>query len=134
MIKNDFINKLNYESAKTAIARKLGIKADELIIKASKSGDFKIYLNNVSGKTGSLLAGGRAILVTDQLNIREHKDNYSYEANIWLNLKNRSGEYKSKVGRIKLNNDKFVFYTAEDLKNSRKQKNNEDIVNENKAV
>ena len=124
MTKTDFINTLDFEIAKNSIARKLGMKADELEIRSSKSGDFKINLKNVSGRMGSIFSGpGKAVIVTDKLNIKENKDDtFSYEANVELDLKNRSGEYRTRIGKINLNKDKFVFYTMNDLKNNRKKK------------
>lgn len=116
MTKTDFINNLDFEVAKTSIARKLGIKPTDLVIKPSRSGDFRIDIKD--SKIGSLLFGtGRAVLTTNNLSIKENKDSYSYDANIHLDLKNRSGEYSSKVGKLNLKNDKFVFYTVKDLKN-----------------
>ena len=121
MTKTDFINTLDFEVAKKSIARKLGINANELEIKSLKSGDFKIDLKNVSGKMCPLFSGaGRAMIVTDKLNIKEHKDNFSYEATVSLDLKNRSGEYKNKIGKINLDNNKLVFSTIDDIKNNRK--------------
>ena len=118
MTKTNFISNLNFEVAKNSIARKLGIKSTDLDIKPSRSGDFRINLKNVSGNMSTLFSGARkAVLTTDNLNIKENKDNYSYEADVKLNLKNSSGEYISKIGKIDLQKDKFVFYTTNDTKN-----------------
>lgn len=118
MTKTNFISNLNFEVAKNSIARKLGIKSTDLDIKPSRSGDFRINLKNVSGNMSTLFSGARkAVLTTDNLNIKENKDNYSYEADVTLNLKNSSGEYISKIGKIDLKKDKFVFYTTNDTKN-----------------
>lgn len=118
MTKTDFISNLDFEVAKNSIARKLGIKSTDLDIKPSRSGDFKINLKNVSGNMSPLFSGARkAVLTTDNLNIKENKDTYSYEANVTLDLKNSSGEYISKIGKIDLKKDKFVFYTMNDIKN-----------------
>ena len=124
MTKTDFVSTLDFEVAKTSIARKLGMKADDLDITHSKSGDFKINIKNTSGKMEPFFSGpGRALLVTDKVNIRERKNNtFSYEANIDLNLKNRSGEYKARIGKLNLNNNRFVFNTISDLKNNAKKK------------
>lgn len=132
MTKTDFINSLDFEVAKGSIARKLGMKADDLVIKSSKSGDFRINLKTSSSKIGSLFSGpGRAFLITDNVNIKEYKnDTFSYEANIDLNLKNRSGEYRTRIGKINLNNDRFVFSTLNDIKNKNSKKRE---VNKNKA-
>ena len=126
MTKTDFINNLDFEVAKNSIAKKLGIKSTDLDIKPYKSGNFKINLKNVSGNISPLFSGARkAVLITDNLNIKETKDTFSYEANIALNLKNNSGEYISKIGKIGLNRNKFVFYTMNDIKTKNTNRNTE---------
>lgn len=122
MTKTDFINNLDFEVAKNSIARKLGIKANDLDVRAFKSGNFRINLK--SDKANPLFCGAaKAVLFTDKLNIKENKDEtFSYEANILLDIKNNKGEYISKVGKLNLNKNKFVFYTSNDIKNDRKKK------------
>lgn len=120
MTKTDFIRTLDFEAAKASIAKKLGVKTDELVIKASKSGDFKIDLRKVSGKLGKLFSSaGRAMIVTDKVNIRENKESFSYSANIMLNLKNGASEYSSKIGKIDTDNNKFNFHTIDDMRRTR---------------
>lgn len=123
MTKTTFINNLDFEVAKDSIAKKLGMKSTDLDMKLSRSGNFKINLKNVSGKMSPLFSeAGKAVLFTDNLHIKENKDTYSYEANISLDLKNRSGEYISKIGKLDLKNDKFVFYTMNDIRKEREKR------------
>ncbi|MBQ8218329.1 MAG: hypothetical protein IJZ79_03395 [Bacilli bacterium] len=126
MTKTEFINELDFEAAKVVISKKLGMKAEDLSISSTRSGDFKINLKNISGKLSALFYGARkAILYTDNIHVVEHKDNFSYEAAVWLNLKNGYGEYRTKIGKISLNNNKFVFSTIRDIRNRNKSKNEE---------
>ncbi|MBQ8234065.1 MAG: hypothetical protein IJZ36_00595 [Bacilli bacterium] len=129
MTKTDFIETLDFEVAKSSIAKKLGMKADDLTIRHTKSGDFKINLKNVSGKMSPLFYGAsKAVLVTDKLNIKEHKDTFSYEAVVSLDLKNTTGEYKNRIGKLNLNNNRFVFYTNNDIKQAKQKKNEKEPV------
>lgn len=137
MTKTTFINNLDFEVAKDSIAKKLGIKSTDLDMKLSRSGNFKINLKNVSGKMSPIFSeAGKAVLFTDNLNIKETKDTFSYEANISLDLKNRSGEYISKIGKLNLKNDKFVFYTMKDIKKDRERRRaaNKPIEKEQNAI
>ena len=117
MTKTEFINKLDFDAAKNVIAKKLGISTDGLIIRPTKSGEFVISLKKVTGDVGSLFSGARSVtLATDNLVIKETKNGCSYVANIRFILKNKAGEYSSNIGRIEVQNNKFVFYTMSDLK------------------
>lgn len=116
MTKTEFINNLDFEVAKKSIARKLGMNANDLAIKTSKTGNFKIDIKNVSGSIGSLVSGSKkAIILTKDLNIKENNDNFSYSANVDITLKNNSGEYTNNIGTIDLNKNKFIFITNSEL-------------------
>ena len=123
MTRTEFINGLDFEVAKNTIARKLGIKPTNLSIKPYKSGNFKIDLKNASGTAGSLTTGAKkAILTTENLDIKENNEEFSYKANVTLNLKNGSGEYTSKIGKIGFEKNKFIFNTINDIKKTRSSK------------
>lgn len=120
MTRTEFINGLDFEVAKNTIAKKLGMKADNLSIKPYKSGNFKIDLKNASGAVGSLIKGARrAVITTEDLNIKESNDEFSYKANVNLTLRNNSGEYVSKLGKIDFEKNKFIFSTMNDIKKIR---------------
>ena len=132
MTKTEFINNLDFETAKNSIAKKLGIKSTELDIKLYKSGHFKINLKNASGNISPLFSESKkAILSSDNLNFKEN--NGTYEANITIHLKNNFGEYISNIGKIELKKDKFVFYTINDINNNKPNKPNKSNKTETKT-
>ena len=118
MTKSDFIKGLDFETAKTAIAKKLDIAAENISVRPYKSGNFKIDLRNASGVTGSLVNGAsKACLITRNLNISKKNKTYSYAAAVDIDLKNRYGEYINKIGQINFDKNKFTFDTITDMKN-----------------
>lgn len=118
MTKTDFINGLDFETAKTAIAKKLDIASENISVKPYKSGNFKIDLRNASGVTGSLVNGAsKACLITRDLNISKNNKTYSYAAAVDINLKNSHGEYINKIGQINFDKNRFTFDTITDMKN-----------------
>ena len=128
MTKVEFLKSLDFETAKSAVAKKLGIKPESVTIKTNKNGEFEINLKKAEGSGSYILAGAKKAMVrTLNLEVTEAVDKenkptgeFSYAADILVIISNANAEYISTIGKVKLNRNKFVFNTTSEIKAAEK--------------
>ena len=128
MTKVEFLKSLDFETAKSAVTKKLGIKPESVTVKTNKNGEFEINLKKAEGSGSYILAGAKkAIICTLNLEVNEAVDKenkptgeFSYMADILVVISNANAEYISTIGKVKLNRNKFIFSTTSEIKAAEK--------------
>lgn len=123
MTKAEFLKSLDFESAKTTIARKMSIKPETITVKVSKTGVFEIDLKNANSATGILVSGAKkAVLAVTKVDIGEATDAegkpngvFAYNAEISIIIKNADIEYSAKIGELDFVKNKLIFSTNAEI-------------------